>query len=87
MEQISRRRGGYTRHIPYPEPVEYLDPVSKYQFSKNKESSGYFVGFSFNVGDSLTLKILKNDLVTLLHRSMVGSTADTSHQNKRVSFK
>jgi hypothetical protein len=30
---------------------------------------------------------LKNDLVTVLHRSVVGSAADASHQNRRVSFK
>jgi hypothetical protein len=30
---------------------------------------------------------LKNDLVTVLHRSVVRSAADTSHRNKRVSFK
>jgi hypothetical protein len=31
--------------------------------------------------------ILKNDLVTVLHRSVVRSAADTSHRNRRVSFK
>jgi hypothetical protein len=30
---------------------------------------------------------LKNDLVTVLHRSVVRSAADASHQNRRVSFK
>jgi hypothetical protein len=39
------------------------------------------------VGDALTFKILKNDLVTVLHRSVVRSAADASHRNRRVSFK
>jgi hypothetical protein len=47
------------------EPVLYLDPVSK--FPETIERPGYFVGFADNVGDALTFKILKNDLVTVLH--------------------
>jgi hypothetical protein len=35
----------------------------------------------------LTFKILKNDLVTVLHRSVVRSAADVSHRNRRVSIK
>jgi hypothetical protein len=35
----------------------------------------------------LTFKILKNDLVTVLHRSVVRSAADPSHRNRRASFK
>jgi hypothetical protein len=35
----------------------------------------------------LTFKILKNDLVTVLHRSVVRSAADSSHRNRRVSFR
>jgi hypothetical protein len=31
--------------------------------------------------------ILKNDLLTVLQRSMVRSAADSNHRNKRVSFK
>jgi hypothetical protein len=69
------------------EPVLYLDPVSKFQFPETTESPGYFVVFADNVGDALTFKILKNDLVTVLHRSVVRSAADANHQNKRVSFK
>jgi hypothetical protein len=30
---------------------------------------------------------LKNDLVTVLHRSVVRSAADASHRSRRVSFK
>jgi hypothetical protein len=67
------------------EPVLYLDPVSK--FPETTEKHGYFVGFTDNVGDALTFKILKNDLVKVLHRSVVRSAADTSHRNRRVSFK
>jgi hypothetical protein len=67
------------------EPVLYLDPVSK--FTETTERPGYFVGFADNVGDALTFKILKNDLVTVLHRSVVRSAADASHRNIRVSFK
>jgi hypothetical protein len=66
------------------EPVLYLDPVSK--FPEITERPGYFVGFADNVGDAFTFKILKNDLVTVLHKSVVRSAADTSHRNRRVSF-
>jgi outer membrane protease len=69
------------------EPVLYLDPVSKFQFPETTERPGYFVGFADNIGDALTFKILKNDLVTVLHRSVVRSAADTNHWNRRVSFK
>jgi hypothetical protein len=74
-------REGDTRHISYPD----LYPVSK--FPETTKRPGYFVGFADNVGDALIFKVLKNDLVTVLHRSMVRSAADASHQNRRVSFK
>jgi hypothetical protein len=35
----------------------------------------------------LTFKVLKNDLTTIIHRSVVRSAADTSHRNRRVTFK
>jgi hypothetical protein len=60
----------------------HLYPVSK--FPETTELPGYFVGFADNVGDVLTFKILKNDLVTVLHRSVVRSAADASHLNRRV---
>jgi hypothetical protein len=66
------------------EPVLYLDPVSKFRFPETTDRPGYFVGFADNVGDALTFKILKNDLVTDLHRSVVRSAADASHRNNRV---
>jgi hypothetical protein len=69
------------------EPILYLDPVSKFQFPESTERPGYFVGFADNVGDTLTFKIWKNDLVTVLHRSVVRSAAGASHWNRRVSFK
>jgi hypothetical protein len=50
------------------EPVLYLDSVSKFRFPETTERPGYFVGFTDNVGNALTFKILKNDLVTVLHR-------------------
>jgi hypothetical protein len=61
------------------EPVLYLDPVSK--FPETTERPEYFVG------DALTFKILKNDLVTVLQRNVVRSAADPDHRNRRVSFK
>jgi hypothetical protein len=69
------------------EPVLYLDPVSKFHFSETTERPGYFVGLADNVGDELTFKILKTDLVIVLHISVMRSAADTSHWNRRVSFK
>jgi hypothetical protein len=57
------------------EPVLYLDPVSK--FPETTERPGYFVGFADNLGDALKFKILENDLMTVLHRSVVRSAADS----------
>jgi hypothetical protein len=67
------------------EPVLCLDPVSK--FPETTERSGYFIEFIDNVGDELSFKIFKNDLVTVLHISVVRLVADASHRNKRVSSK
>jgi hypothetical protein len=67
------------------EPILYLYPVSK--FSETTEKPGYFVGFANNIGDVLTFKVLKNDLSTIIHRSVVRSAADASHSNRRVTFK
>jgi hypothetical protein len=64
-----------------------LDPVSKFRIPETTEWTGHFVGFADNVGDTLTFKILKNDLVTVLNISVVISAADASHRNRRVSFK
>ena len=87
-EQVSRGGTPDISHILmfyWFEPVLYLDPVSK--FPETTERPGHFVGFADNVGDKLTFKILKNDLCTVLHRSVVRSAADANHRNKRVSFK
>jgi hypothetical protein len=59
----------------------------KIQYTETTERPGYFVGFADNVREAWTFKILKNELVRVLHRSVVRSTADTSHRNRRVSFK
>jgi hypothetical protein len=69
-EQVSRRRSrtpdiSHILMFYWFEPVLYLDPVSK--FPETTERPGYFVGFADNLGDALTFKILKNDLVTVLH--------------------
>jgi hypothetical protein len=69
------------------ESVLYLDLVSRFQSPETKEMTGYFVGFADNVGDALTFKSLKNDLVTVLQRIVVRSAADATHRNRRVSFK
>jgi hypothetical protein len=89
----NRFKGGVTLNIYHIlmfywfELVLYLDPVSKFRFQKPQKGLDTFVRFLDNVGDVMIFKILKNDLVTVLHRSMVRSAADTSHRNKRVSFK
>ena len=54
---------------------------------RDREKPGYFVGFAHNVGDHLTFKILKEDMRTVLHRSVVRSANDPGHRNKRVHFK
>jgi hypothetical protein len=56
------------------EPVLNLDHVSK-----TTERTGYFKGL---VGDTLTFKMLKKYLGTVLHRSVVRSAADANHRNK-----
>ena len=87
-EQVSRGGTPDISHIlmfHWFEPVLYLDPVSK--FPETTERPGYFVGFADNVGDTLTFKIPKKDLSTVLHRSVVRSAADANHRNKRVTFK
>jgi hypothetical protein len=58
------------------ESVVYLDPVSKFHWSETTERPGYFLGIADNVGVALEFKILKNDLITVLHRSVVISAAD-----------
>jgi hypothetical protein len=67
------------------EPVLYLDPVAK--FPETTEKPEFFIGFADNVGDVLKFKILKDNLSTVLHRSIVRSAADPMHRNKRVPFK
>jgi hypothetical protein len=67
------------------EPMLYLDLVS--EFPETTESPGYFVGFSDNIGDALKFKILKNDSVTGLYRSVVRPAAHANYRNKRVSLK
>jgi hypothetical protein len=44
-------------------------------------------GFEDHVGDTLIFKSLKNDLITVLHRSVVRSAADANHRNKRATCK
>jgi hypothetical protein len=55
------------------EPFLKIDPVSK--FPEATEKPGYFVGFTDNLRVTLTFKILKRDLNTGLHRSVVQSDA------------
>jgi hypothetical protein len=87
-EQVSRER---TPDISYIlmffcfEPFLYLNPVSK--FPETTEMPGYFVRFADSLGDALTFQILKNDLSTVLRRSVVRPTADAIHRNKLVTFK
>ena len=66
------------------EPVLYLDPTAS--FPESKECPGYFVGFAHNVGDFLTFKILKDDMKTVIHRSVVRSARDQKTRNRRVTF-
>jgi hypothetical protein len=66
------------------ETLLYLDPVSK--FPEIKKWPRYLCSFADDLGDSLTFKVMKNDLATVLHRSVVRSAADANHRNKRVKF-
>ena len=67
------------------EPVLYFNPVSK--FPETTERPGCFVGFADNLGDALTFKTLKKDMITVLHRSVVRSAADVNQRNKQVLLK
>jgi hypothetical protein len=49
--------------------------------------SGFFVGFSDNVGDALTFNTFKNDLTAVLHTSVVTSASDPTFRNNQVTFK
>jgi hypothetical protein len=69
------------------EPVLYLDPVAKFPETTEEDKPGFFVGFADNLGDFLTFKILKNDLSTVLHRSVVRSAAEPTRRYKRVTYK
>jgi hypothetical protein len=60
---------------------------SKFQFSETTERPGYILGISDKLEDAWTFKILKSDLVTVLHRRVTRSATDDSPLNKRVSFK
>jgi hypothetical protein len=58
------------------EPVLYLDPVARFPETTEMDKPGFLVGSADNVGDFFAFKILKNDLSTALHRSVVRSAAD-----------
>ena len=66
------------------EPVLYFDPVSK--FPATKEKPGYLIGFAQNIGDALCFKILKKNMKTIIHRSVVCSALDLNNRNKQVVF-
>jgi hypothetical protein len=57
------------------------------KFPETIKKPEFFMGFADNVGVALTFKILKNDLSTVLHISVVRSAADPIESNKRLTFK
>ena len=63
----------------------HLDPTTK--FPESKEKPGHFVGFAETSGDALTHKILKDDLKTVLVRSVVRPADTLKNRNRRVIFK
>jgi hypothetical protein len=60
------------------ESILYLDPVST--FPEATERPGYFVGLQIMCRICTEVQDLKNDLVTVLHRSVVRSAADANHR-------
>ena len=83
-------QGRNTRHITsttvyWFQPVLFLDP--EVTFPETKEKAGYFVGFAEGSGDTLTFKILTEDLKTVLVRSVVRPANSTKNRNRRVTFK
>jgi hypothetical protein len=76
--------GEDTRHVPYcnillPSTCTVFGSSHITSMSRNHRKAWIFVAFIDNVGDALTLKILKNDLVTILQRSLVESAADAGY--------
>ncbi len=70
-------------HFRFYERILYLDPMETYP--QTKEKAGYWVGIASNVGDSLTYKILTDDTVQIIHRSVV-RPLDPLVPNHRITF-
>ncbi len=66
------------------QPVLYLDPTEK--FPNSKEKPGWFVGFSDNIGDTMTFRILMSDKKTVIVRSVVRPAKDKYRRNRNVNF-
>ena len=52
--------------------------------SGTTEAAGWFVGFSPNVGDALTFKVLTCDTLEVISRSTIRSAEDPRHVNRRL---
>ena len=84
-----RFRGGEIKDISHLLRFRLFEPVlykSDENFPHSNELPDYFVGFSENVGDAFCYKILKQDMKSILHRSVVRSAEDPSRRNRRVHF-
>jgi len=66
------------------QPVLYLDSDEK--FPESTEKPGWFVGFSKNIGDHMTWKVLMEDKKTVLVRSVVRPAKDAHRRNRLVQF-
>jgi hypothetical protein len=89
-EQVSK--GGtpdisHTLMLCWFEPVLYLDSVSKFRFPKTTERPRCLCGICRKCRRCIDIQDFENDLVTVLHRSVVRSATNASHRNRRVSFK
>ncbi len=70
-------------HFQFYEPVLYLDHTEVYL--DTKEKAGHWLGTAPNVGDALTYKILTDNTVQGIHRSVV-RPLDPTHPNHRITF-
>jgi hypothetical protein len=65
------------------DPVYYHDDDSPFP-STSKECHGRWVGFSENMGNFMTFKILTNNTDKIIYRSNLCSTRDPNARNLRI---
>jgi hypothetical protein len=90
MTPIQKRKGHAPDilaflHFTFYEKVYYMDSDSNYP--STKETIGYWIGVSKNIGNALTYKILTDDKETVLSRSIVQTTSDCLKANLNLRIR